>query len=575
MPILRFSLSDIFPKLITLISLILFFMTRTLLLLNQSVILEWTIVQVHLTPLKIMLYLDPTGSIYAIIVIFISANVISFSKSYMKNDQFINRFSILVLLFIISIRMLIFIPHLIVLLLGWDGLGITSFILVIYYQNPKSLAAGIITALTNRIGDVIILVSIALTINQGHWNILNMWESNFISAQAITIIVAACTKRAQIPFCSWLPAAIAAPTPVSALVHSSTLVTAGVFLIIRFHQFLVLTPWFKPTLLLIAILTILIAGIRASTECDIKKIIALSTLSQLGVITSALALGATNLASFHIITHALFKALLFICAGELIILHHHSQELRWIGNLTKQTPVASTCILLANCALCGIPFITGFYSKDLILESIIRRRINFTITSLSLLATGFTIFYSARFRIITLWRPATHQPLSSTTEPSNCTTPILLISLLSICGGAIILWLLPNPIFINPILLQIKLAPLILISLGIIMGALIPYTHCFKSFIMGRPLINHASCSIWFLTQYSSQPELKLSISAGHYFTKLIDHGWLETGSGQGIHIIISKSRTLFLSNSPKSPTHILLLSITTIITFTLISSLC
>lgn len=141
-------------------------------------------------------------------------------------------------------------------------------------------------------------------------------------------MVAAMTKRAQIPFSSWLPAAIAAPTPVSALVHSSTLVTAGVFLLIRFYPFLRSAPLFHFILLFSAISTILIAGIRATTECDIKKIIALSTLSQLGVIMARLGLGIPALALFHIITHALFKALLFICAGGLIGSHLHGQDLR-------------------------------------------------------------------------------------------------------------------------------------------------------------------------------------------------------------------------------------------------------
>jgi NADH-ubiquinone oxidoreductase chain 5 len=140
--------------------------------------------------------------------------------------------------------------------------------------------------------------------------------------------LAAITKRAQIPFSRWLPAAMAAPTPVSALVHSSTLVTAGVFLLIRFYPFLRSTTWFNQLLLLIAVTTTTMAGLRAITECDIKKIIALSTLRQLGIIIAAIGLGMVTLAYFHIVTHALFKALLFICAGTLINRHIHSQDLR-------------------------------------------------------------------------------------------------------------------------------------------------------------------------------------------------------------------------------------------------------
>jgi NADH-ubiquinone oxidoreductase chain 5 len=276
-----------------------------------------------------MLILDPIGLRFSITVIFISYNVLSFSSIYIQHDKFVNRFTILVLLFILSINLLIYIPHIIALLLGWDGLGIVSFILVIYYQNHKSLAAGIITALSNRVGDAILLIAIAITLNQGHWYILEIRISNSIIPQILLITIAAITKSAQIPFSSWLPAAIAAPTPVSALVHSSTLVTAGVFLLIRFYPFLHRTNYFNLILITIATSTIFIAGIRATIECDIKKIIALSTLSQLGIMITSLALNFPILTFFHILTHALFKALLFIGAGSFIHYHDHSQDLRW------------------------------------------------------------------------------------------------------------------------------------------------------------------------------------------------------------------------------------------------------
>jgi len=242
-------------------------------------------------PVVISLVIDKTRLVYSLVVIFISANVLNFSTSYMADDKFINRFTVLVITFIISINILIFIPHIIILLIGWDGLGITSFILVVYYQNPKSLAAGLITALTNRVGDVALLLSIAWTIKQGHWNIINIDRIGSSIMQVLAITVAAITKRAQIPFSRWLPAAIAAPTPVSALVHSSTLVTAGVFLIIRFYPFIRSEPIFNKIILFIAVSTITIAGISATTECDMKKIIALSTLRQLGIIITRIGLG--------------------------------------------------------------------------------------------------------------------------------------------------------------------------------------------------------------------------------------------------------------------------------------------
>merc|ERR1719347_256241 len=175
------------------------------------------------------------------------------------------------------------------------------------------------------------------------------------------------TKRAQIPFSAWLPAAIAAPTPVSALVHSSTLVTAGVYLLIRFRSVLEGTV-VQTGLLLLASLTMFMAGLGANFETDLKKIIALSTLSQLGVIMRVLALGFPDLAFFHLLAHALFKALLFICAGSIIHRVKDYQDIRIMGGLVYHIPLTSICINLANLALCGTPFLAGFYSKDIILE---------------------------------------------------------------------------------------------------------------------------------------------------------------------------------------------------------------
>lgn len=161
---------------------------------------------------------------------------------------------------------------------------------------------------------------------------------------------------------------MAAPTPVSALVHSSTLVTAGVFLLIRFYPVLSQSPYTHIALLLTGRITMLLAGISASVEFDFKKIVAFSTLSQLGVIIFRLGLGMPNLAFFHLLTHAIFKALLFLCVGTAIHLHGHMQDLRVIGNLVTRVPIIQTGMMMSNLALCGIPFLRGFYSKDLILE---------------------------------------------------------------------------------------------------------------------------------------------------------------------------------------------------------------
>lgn len=254
------------------------------------------------------------------------------------------------------------------ILLGWDGLGLVSYALVIYYQNEKSSAAGILTALSNRVGDAAILCGVGFMYFIGRFRFLFYSGGPSIpSATLLMAILAAITKSAQLPFSAWLPAAMAAPTPVRALVHSSTLVTAGVFLMVRFRGALDAAGYLGG-LLWVGSLTILMAGLGANFEFDLKKIIALSTLSQLGVIISAVGAGLPTLAFFHLLAHALFKALLFMCAGIIIHRCGDSQDIRGMGGMMYVLPVVSCLITVANLALCGAPFLTGFYSKDLILE---------------------------------------------------------------------------------------------------------------------------------------------------------------------------------------------------------------
>lgn len=215
----------------------------------------------------------------------------------------------------------------------------------------------------------------------------------------LIIIISACTKSAQVPFSAWLPAAIAAPTPVSALVHSSTLVTAGVFLLIRFNYLLIR---FKLTriLLMVGIFTIFLAGAAAILEVDIKKIIALSTLSQLGVIMTILGAQEPNLAFFHLLRHAYFKAILFICAGTIIHNIKDFQDIRSMGGVSKNMPITYRILMVANFRLCGLPFLRGFYSKDLILEAIIIMWHGIFIFSLCIVATFFTVAYSCRISFL-------------------------------------------------------------------------------------------------------------------------------------------------------------------------------
>lgn len=522
---------------------------------NTNILIEWDLLTLSSTRIKFPIIIDTIRTIYSRVVLIISANVLRFSSIYIKEDKFINRFTILVIMFVVSMNMLVFIPHIIILLLGWDGLGITSFILVIYYQNRKSLAAGIITAITNRIGDVMLLLSIAWTLDQGHWNIIHIINNHNSPILVVTITLAAITKRAQIPFSSWLPAAMAAPTPVSALVHSSTLVTAGVFLLIRFYPFLHQINGFNKAALFIGVSTILIARFSAITECDIKKIIALSTLRQLGIIVTRLGLNLPTIAFIHIAIHALFKALLFIAAGRLINIHDHSQDLRWFGNLTIQSPVTSSAILISRIALCGAPFIAGFYSKDMIVERASFDTNNLFILFLIFFSIRLTALYSIRISIATLWGPRTFKPRFMIKEWKEINTPIIVIRTISIIFGAIIIWILPITMIEPSIRQQVKLIPLIIIILGLIMGYIIMklMTKTQLTLIINQKH-HFGSCAIWFLAQISSQPFVKLRAISGHSLLKYIDQSWLELTGAQGINKIINLHASKIMTLGPQLP---------------------
>ena len=366
-----------------------------------EIIVEWEVIRINSINIHLIFIFDLLSFYFIRLVSLVSGRVILFSTAYIIKEKFFSRFILLVFLFILSIYLLILSPNFISLLLGWDGLGITSYLLVIFYQSRKSYNAGILTALTNRVGDVGLLISISLIVFFGSWRYIFINSIRIIFSKVIIyiIIISACTKSAQIPFSAWLPAAIAAPTPVSALVHSSTLVTAGIYLLIRINL-IIIEININYILLIIGIITIIMSGITAIIEIDIKKIIALSTLSQLGIIIIILGLGNPILSFFHLISHAFFKAILFICAGIIIHNIKDYQDIRKIGFSFNNLNYSISIIIIANLSLCGLPFIRGFYSKDLIIEIIIIKGKNLIIFFFLIIGTILTVLYSCRLNLL-------------------------------------------------------------------------------------------------------------------------------------------------------------------------------
>nr|YP_009773420.1 NADH dehydrogenase subunit 5 [Chiton albolineatus]QIZ12646.1 NADH dehydrogenase subunit 5 [Chiton albolineatus] len=506
---------------------------------KKSYLLEFSFLEINSISADFPIILDWSSVMFSFIVCFISFCVMLFTTSYMSSDIFISRFIFIVMLFVLSMNFLIFIPNLISLLLGWDGLGLVSFCLVIYYQNYKSLGAGLMTAFMNRVGDVGILLSIGWMFSQGHWNSSFMWDFDFYSMSVMMLVLAGMTKSAQIPFCSWLPAAMAAPTPVSALVHSSTLVTAGVFLLIRFFYFLDGFFLFKPFILSISIMTMLMAGIAANFEMDLKKIIALSTLSQLGVMMFSIGLGFPMFALFHLFGHAMFKALLFLCAGGIIHSHNNNQDIRKMSQLWCQVPITSACFNVANLALCGIPFFAGFYSKDLIIEMMIFSQMNFMLGMMMFLATALTVTYSIRLSVFIFWDNMNQSTLvCSSDEDLFVILPILMLTLGAIFGGCCLSWLFLSP-FLTPLLNNFdKLITISFILFSSILSFLLlnNLKFKFKSFFLDF------FSYMWFMSLLSNNFISVKSMKLSFMMFKILDLSWLEIIGGEGIMKVLSLS---------------------------------
>ncbi len=503
---------------------------------NVCFLFRWEILSCIRREVRFDVVIDWMRCRFRGLVCFISGCVMVFTISYIKGDVNLHRFVLTVILFVLSINFLIFIPRLISLLLGWDGLGLVSFCLVIYYQNRKSLAAGILTVLINRVGDCFILRAVAIIIVLGHWNILCIWEFNGFMWINLFIIVAGITKRAQIPFRRWLPAAMAAPTPVSALVHSSTLVTAGVFLFIRFFSYLNSFSWFNMFIIYVSIITTIMSGICALYEYDMKKIIALSTLSQLGVIIISLGLGIPILALFHLYTHAIFKALLFICGGNIIHCYRGKQDIRQINNVCNLLPVTRIFLNISNIALCGLPFLAGFYSKDLIIESLIVGNINIVMFILGCFGVCLTVLYSIRFSFFIIWdnqRSERYRNISD--NDMKIFFPISMLVLGALFGGYVFqeLFRLFNITFF--LFSSMKL----IVPILIIMSIIFSFGFWDKEGVkFNYGYINYLNRSMWFLSRFICFPRLKGFKYLRNSRLKVVDMGWFEVLGGQGIFSI-------------------------------------
>lgn len=389
----------------------------------------------------LLILIDWISVLFVGLIGLISLIILIYRISYIEGDKFKDRFIGLVLLFVFSIVLMIISPNIIRIILGWDGLGVVSYWLVIYYQNYNSFNSGIVTVLTNRLGDLGLLIAIGLMAAHGRWNIkIVCGEYGIDYLVIIMIILASMTKRAQVPFSHWLPIAITAPTPVSRLVHSSTLVTAGVYLMVRFRDYFILrglSIW----VIYLSMITMIISGVKALLEWDLKKIIALSTLNQLGFMILILGIGHRILSFFHLLIHAIFKSMLFMGAGIIIHFMSMRQDIRMLGGLNKFMPVIIIRFYISLISMCGFPFISGFYSKDLIMEFIYLMNINLIFYYLIVTSFVFTVAYSFRLFIYLFFIDYKFIRFNYYKDSNFMNISMVILIILSIIGGSLLIWL--------------------------------------------------------------------------------------------------------------------------------------
>ena len=369
-----------------------------------------------------------------------------FSTSYMSKDENYTKYFEYFNFFVFSMLLLVLSGNFLVMFFGWELVGLSSYLLISFWSEKKSAArAGNKAFILNRIGDFGFLIGLMMILNEFQtFNFLRIFESSLetipenLDVIIVFLLLGAFGKSAQFPLFSWLPDAMEGPTPASALIHAATMVTAGVFMLVRISPILQFSELSSLIIISMGLLTALIAAFSAINQKDIKKVLAYSTISQLGFMFIAIGSGAYVAAIFHLVTHAFFKALLFLGAGAVIHEMHHEQNIYKMGGLRKKMPVTAAMMGIGTLAISGIPPLAGFWSKDEILASVFSRGgIYYGFWALSLLAAFMTAFYMGRHWLLIFVKEPTSDIENIHEAPKNMTRPLILLGIFSIFIGFI------------------------------------------------------------------------------------------------------------------------------------------
>ena len=410
--------------------------------------------------ITIGLLIDRLSILMAIIVTFVSLMVHIYTLSYMAQDKASNRFFSYLNLFTFFMLALVLSDNLLQLFFGWEGVGLVSYLLIgFWYEKPTAVYANLKAFIVNRIGDFGFILGIALIfVATGSlqyseiFTRLELLDYSSAYLAALLFFIGAMAKSAQFPLHVWLPDSMEGPTPISALIHAATMVTAGIFLVARMSPLYNIAPDILNFILIIGTITTFFMGLVGIVQNDIKRIIAYSTLSQLGLMTVALGLGLYNLAIYHLLTHAFFKALLFLGAGSVIHALHHEQDITKMGGLRNKMPITFFCMLIGSLALVGFPGFAGFYSKDLIIHSLHLHPSSIAAVSYYFVITGviITALYSFRLLFIVFFGTERYSSdIHPHESPKTITIPLILLAIPSVFIGHVLFSSLAEPEFLK------------------------------------------------------------------------------------------------------------------------------
>nr|ARS00845.1 NADH dehydrogenase subunit 5 [Salminus brasiliensis] len=517
-------------------------------------LMPWLITETLQIP--ITLNLDQAALLFMPTAFYVTWWILDYSQWYMQEDPALPKFIKHLLLFLIAMIVLVTADNMFQLFIGWEGVGIMSFLLIGWWRGRQEAnMASMQAVLYNRVGDVGLLLAMTWFLSY-----LNTWDITTLSClyeytdselPLLGLIVAAMGKSAQFGLHPWLPSAMEGPTPVSALLHSSTMVVAGIFLLIRFSPLMMYQPDALTACLYVGALTTFFSAACAAAQNDMKKIVAFSTASQLGLMMVAIGISAPQLALYHICYHAFFKSMLFMCVGIVSHALNGEQDIRKMGGLFNLLPITTSCLILGCFSLMGAPFLSAFYSKDFIIETMNASSLNSYALALTLIGTCMTAVYCCRLITLVLLAEPRYSPLPfMSVEDKINAKPLIQLALATIYMGSILARLAPihsSPYLTFPLFTKFSIIIITLLGMVISLTMLDVAKNQPQNPSTRKP-VNYTNMEAYYRATVH-RPASTLKLVFGELLGSLsIDNAWLQRFGLAGVHMVL----TSFFKNTKR-----------------------